>query len=327
MLLRLLLLPLLLLSISVEAASPRELLDQMSRAFREQNYQGFFTYEYSGEMQSMQIIHAVQDGVEFERLIYLNGEPREVIRRGHELSCIHPGDQILRLGHTISSGPFARTFLEPLSDLEDNYDLSMGEVKRIANRSAQQIRVRPKDTYRNGFWLYLDTESHLLLKSVIVSPEGRPLERFQFATVEVGGSISEEDLQPGEGVSYPAAHQVISKTDASEQKDILGDFDMHVGWLPPGFTLAARSDDKRDGEAVRLALYTDGLATISVFVEPSAEVKGQSVEGRARHGATVVYTRQINAGGKGWLVTVVGEVPLFTAARVARYVEAKKAAG
>ena len=40
-------------------------------------------------------------------------------------------------------------------------------------------------------------------------------------------------------------------------------------------------------------------------------------EGRAQQGATVAYTRAINIDSRFYLVTVIGEVPLDTAKRVA----------
>ena len=304
----------------------REMLDNMSKAFRELDYQGVFTYEYGAEMESMRIIHAVRDGVEVERLIYLNGEPREVFRNGHLLECIHPGDQILRLGHTISSGPFARSFLQSVGDIEDYYEITAGSGKRIAGKMTNELRIRPKDKYRNGFWFYIDQDSSLLLKSTIISPEGRPLERFQFATVEIGIEIDDAELLSNQPATEDS-HQILAETMPAAKLATIEGMDLAVTWMPPGFTIAARlKTDNSDGP-LRLALYTDGLASLSVFVEQAqgADSNVSDGGGRARHGATVAYTHKMMINDKPYNVTVVGEVPLFTAARVARYVVAQVA--
>ncbi|MFQ3324166.1 MAG: sigma-E factor negative regulatory protein RseB [Pseudomonadales bacterium] len=312
---------------SALAQSPaRTMLDGMSKAFRELDYHGVFTYEYGAEMESMRIIHAVRDGVEVERLIYLNGEPREVFRHGHLLECVHPGDQILRLGHTISSGPFSRSFLKSVGNIEDHYEITQGGSKRIAGKMANELRIRPKDKYRNGFWFYLDQDSSLLLKSTIISPEGRPLERFQFASVEIGVEIDDADLVSDKAATEDT-HQILAQTMSAAKLANVEGMDLAVTWLPPGFTIAARSETTNSGGPLRLALYTDGLASLSVFIEQSQAVDENINDGggRARHGATVAYTHKMMINDKPYNVTVVGEVPLFTAARVARYVKAQAA--
>ena len=64
-------------------------------------------------------------------------------------------------------------------------------------------------------------------------------------------------------------------------------------------------------------LFTDGLATFSVFVDrPGPAVLGQLV---THMGGTVVISRQLKDSSQQ--ITVVGEVPMDTAKRVAESVE------
>ena len=309
--------------------TPEQLLDRMSHSFRELQYRGVFTYEYGPEMESMEIFHGVRDGVEVERLVYLNGPYREVLRHGHSLSCIHPGDEILRLGHTVSSGPFARSFLENDSNIADHYDLSLGAEARVAGHDVRLVEVKPRDRYRNGYHLYLDEASGLLLKSMVVSPEGKVLERFQFATVEINAEITDQQLSPG-GSDNPQlqGHQVLSQDTVEQALYRNGDIELDASWLPPGFTVAARQHQPQDGRASDLAMYTDGLASLSIYIEPlvagSPAARTSSREGRARKGATVAYTRRLQVDEQVILITVVGEVPLFTAHRVARQITVRK---
>ena len=78
-------------NVAVPHAEARLLVDKMSRAQREQDYSGVFTYEYGAQLATLRIFHTVNDGVENERLIHLDGEHREILRQGHEVSCVHAG--------------------------------------------------------------------------------------------------------------------------------------------------------------------------------------------------------------------------------------------
>ena len=97
-----------------------------------------------------------------------------------------------------------------------------------------------------------------------------------------------------------------------------------VGWLPRGFAMGARATRRgaAPGAPLQSLYFGDGLAAFSIFIEPVPD--GASVPNSAqvmREGATValsVTTRDRDA--RMYLVTVVGEVPLATAERVARSV-------
>jgi sigma-E factor negative regulatory protein RseB len=305
------------------------LLADMSRSFRELDYRGIFTYEYGPELETMEIFHAVRDGVESERLVYLDGEYREILRAGHELNCIHPGDQILRLGGLISVGPFAHGMLGKTDAVTDHYELALGNTTRVAGREAQVVLVKPLDRYRNGFHLFLDKETDLLLKSMVISPEGKVLERFQFASVQIGVNIADADLKRGDHVEHLPGHWVLAAAGEDEVLARIGAVELEPGWLPPGFVLAAR-EHQPVGDATDFALYTDGLASLSIYVErlqPGSPASEASLRGgRARKGATVAYTTRLDLGDSVVLVTVVGEVPLYTAQRVARQIALRRPA-
>ncbi len=301
---------------------PREYLDQMSHSFRELDYRGEFTYEFGSHMDTLSIVHAVRGGVEKERLVYLNGNPREIVRDGHELSCIHPGDQIMRLGSTIASGPFARSF-QGVRDISEYYRFSFGEPTRVAGRSARQIVVKPLDEYRYGFQLYLDQQTGLLLKSVTLSPAGTVLERFQFTRIDIGAEIDDSELQASEVASSHAIHHVLAQSHEGSVPQSIA----VAAWLPPGFSLSASSVQSGSEPPVHLSMYTDGFSTLTVVLEPAEPGAQLLDDGQARRGATVAYLRQLALQGKPYLLTVVGEIPLETAQKVAYSVAHSKEQG
>lgn len=307
--------------------SPRDYLDRMSYAFREQNYRGVFTYEYGAQMESMRIVHAVTDGVEQERLVYLNGEPREFVRDGHKLSCVHPGDQILRLGNSLSGGPFARTMLPQSSEIENYYRLSLGKGERVAGRETVEVKAAARDAYRYNFRLFIDKESGLLLKSLTVASNGRVLERFQFADIEIGVDLSNEDFSGSVDHGEHLQHHLAGSTKTvGVPAELIAD-GVNLNWLPTGFTVSARSEQavEESQRNTQLVMYSDGFSTVTVVLEPVDADLQIPADGKARRGATVAYIRPLEINGQPYLLTVVGEVPLMTAQKIARNVTTDEA--
>lgn len=318
------LMPLLWVSLASEtwAASPeknaRAWLDQMSRSMRELNYQGEFTYEHASQITTLQIFHAVKEGVEYERLVHLDGEPREIVRRGHELNCIHPGTQMMRLHGDYAGNPvelLAESLSPSAALLDEYYDFDLAGGYRVAGRHAVQISIKPKDGYRHAHRLFLDRETGLLLKSLLLDSQNHPLERFQFTHIEIGAEINEKDLQAkADGHLYAHHHDAVGQ----EKTPVREGLNWTVRWVPAGF-LKTKSGLQRslDGDAQSLGsyMYTDGLSAFTVFLEHSNEpIAG---DGIARRGATVAFTRQLVHKSDKYLVTVVGEIPSLTAEKVA----------
>lgn len=277
----------------------RQLLDKMSRSLREKNYRGVFTYEHGAQMQSLSIDHQVNDGVEYEQLIHLDGQLRRVVRKDHPLNCIHPGHRLVRFSDHVSD--------EKGCGLSDFYRVSVENGQRIAGRESVQLRVIPRDMYRYGYQFSVDKDSALLLKSQVMGQKGQVLERFKFSTLDVNNDVKTGLNQSGN--KHIAHHpQMEHLVDSGNYGAWM------ISWIPPGFTLtsAPASSD------LSAYTYTDGLAVFSVIVEPlDKTVTTEDGEGRAQQGATVAYTRAINIDSRFYLVTVIGEVPLDTAKRVA----------
>lgn len=308
-----LLFALLAASAAAESMSqPRELLDAMSRNFRALDYRGVFTYEQGQTLRSVRIVHAVVDGVEQERLLTLDGERREFLRRDHPVDCLHAGDQLVRLGSSPLVQPL-RLGAGDTSRLDQYYAMEFDGTERVASRSGRRLRISPRDPYRYGMTLVLDDQTALLLKSEITDGSGRVLERFQFVDVEIGKPVSAAELDP----ETPDITESLTHAPGTEPLRAQP-FVWTVSWLPEGFALSARElrADTDLGREVETQMYTDGLAVFAVFVERGAEAASGAGE-QASQGATVAYV--IARGGQN-VVTVVGEIPIATAQLVANAV-------
>lgn len=321
----------LLLANDVFAASAEVWLDRMAQSFRELNYRGAFSYMQGNSMQSFRIGHAVIEGKEFERLEFLDGEQRDVIRRDHYLDCIHSGHQLVRFYLPV---PASGAKPQQAAAVSRNYTLSLDGSGRVAGREVVGIAVTPKDTFRYGYRLSLDEASGLLLRSELIGEGGQVLERFQFVDIELGMAIPKdyfngatEDTtasvqaeQSGasiidRGKELPMAAQGNSGSAGEGQH-------WQVGWVPAGFEQTDAGS--RAGVAdvgADMKIYTDGLAVFSVFIEPTTKTDVfKSMEGSAHKGATTAYFKVLILEGRPHRVTVVGEVPRQTAELVAQSV-------
>ena len=294
-------------------------LEQMNQAFVSTSYDGIFSYYSGNDLSTLRVVHTVRDGIQRERLVHLNGAPREIVRTGDQVVCIlQPGDEILALEGSIPSGPFARAFSKAFEGASEFYSMSLDGVDRVADREAVRVAVMPRDEDRYGFRLWLDAATGLLLRSELIDMKGAKLEIFQFAIVRIGEPVSDADLTPDarEGAHTSRLELDAAPAPAEDHPQ------WQAGWLPAGFKMAA-ADIRRtpeSSEAVHTLMYSDGLAVFSVFIESLSTAGAANLISRS--GATVAVTETV-AGGpdqSNHLVTVVGEIPTATAQRIARSV-------
>ncbi|WP_237443105.1 MucB/RseB C-terminal domain-containing protein [Sinobacterium norvegicum] len=294
----------------------RTMLAEMAEAVRQLDYSGEFTFERNGELEAIRIAHRVVDEVEHERLIFLTGSYREYVRQGHDISCVHPGQQLVAVERSSDAAKFFsnRDFSD--FDIEDFYRVMYSGSDRVANREVVKITLEPRDAYRHGYQFYLDKATKIPLKTVLFSSDGQMLERFQYVSIVFNG-VTAADVSPSDNSAVILHHHMPEKSASPELA-----VSMQPQWLPAGFKLAARSIDTVINTGAEVTTFTDGLSTLSLIVEPIPPQNGvpQDLEGKARYGGTVALSRTVFIGEQGFLVTVVGEVPLITAAKVARSV-------
>ncbi len=307
-----------LITFSASAEEVSSWLNRMSDSFNELTYQGTLSYQRGDQIKSLRIAHTVIDGKEYERLEYLDGDRREVVRRDHRITCIHPGEKLLR----IFSAPNAGSERPGAPGMTGQYRFELTERDRVAGRDVVNLSVMPRDSYRYGYRLSLDEESALMIRSELLGNDGEVLERFQFVEVEIGGRIPRQhfDSQPH---SYRPPHAPGVGGDKPRRikpEPVAATRPWQVSWLPAGFVpVNEGSDGDREQDMVT---YTDGMAVFSVFVEYAERAPrgDEALAGSTRKGATSVYFKSLMLEDQPHKVTVVGEVPLLTARQVAESV-------
>jgi len=290
---------------AAQMESAQDLMARMSKASRELNYQGLFTYEYRGNLTSIKVSHAVHNGQTFERILHMDGARREALRRTENLDCLRTGDMLLRgSAYKIDDQNYAR--------LEDYYEFHIKGDGRIANRQVVMVHVLPKDKHRYGYIIAIDKESGLLLQSVLMSHSGKPLERFQFVDLNVGMPLTELgfDLDQGD-FSKIAPNQTDCVGSARMAKQSASNWSAQ--WLPPGFVIASHS--AADEGTQESMMYTDGLAVFSVFIDTDNDRALPAID--ANLGATVAVLTKADINNQEYAICVVGEIPRATANQIA----------
>ena len=296
-----------------------EMLMRMNAAFTEENYDGVFTYVSGDEMASLRIVHRLDGTTRKERLVHLDGAHREIVREGDEVVCIvMPGDDIAMLERSIPDGPFARSFVRRFENLSDSYQVvNMGDG-RVAGRNAVRLSIEPLDAHRYGYRLWLDSQSSLLLRSEMIDKRDRRLEVFQFNHVVMGDSVAAQSLEPSEPQGSMVSHLSLKATETLAVTAPQQVPKWQLEWVPPGFRMSME-DVREDARAqsVSSMMYSDGLASFSIFVEPMPERGAATMT--SQNGATVAITRGVMLADKRsrpdadyYLATLVGEIPSAT---------------
>ena len=149
--------------------------------------------------------------------------------------------------------------------LSAHYDFVLGGKGRIAGRSAQLVRIESKDEFKFNYWIWLDTESSLLLKSAYVNHKGEMLEQLQLTHI----SVTEQPaplLLEMQNRDFPTPLPV-SEIDNESTGTAVNNW--KIGWLPDGFKLLKSDRHKLDlnNELTDYYLYSDGFVEVSVFVQ------------------------------------------------------------
>ena len=303
-----------------EDDNARRWLDQMSIALQSLNYDGTFVYLHDGKLETMRIVHQTGEHGEMERLVSLTGSPREVLRDDRAVTCIMADSKSVTVGQRRPRQPFP-VVPEDLDSLSRYYQLQALGEDRMAGHMSRVITITPRDRFRYGYRFWIDTSNYMLLKSDLTDVNGEAIEQVMFTHLKVSNTIPVAALQPsltGDGYNWTRqgsdSHNPVVRS---------GSPDWVVRRLPAGFELTdfQRKRMRKDGASVEHMVFSDGLATMSVYVEKlgpdETAFQGLSNMGAMNAFAAVVGDHQI---------TVIGEVPAATVQMVAVSVSPHKPA-
>jgi sigma-E factor negative regulatory protein RseB len=289
----------------------RAWLDKIYQATQNLSYTGTFVYQHDGRSETSRVTRLASPQGDTERLELLDGEPREIVRSKDGVRCYLPQSRTLKVDrHATAGRRFPAMLPAQLTELLVHYRVRLGAMDRVAGRACQRVSLEPTDAYRYGYELCADQATGMLLRSITLTEEKQPLEQFTFTHLEVG------EVRP-EAVAGPHATQAWRVEEASVRPADLGAEGWRVDADIPGFhKIVEVVRVLRDREPVGQLVYSDGLAAVSVFIEP-AEGRRESVRrGAASMGGINIFVREV----EDHIVTVVGEVPATSVRRIADHV-------
>jgi sigma-E factor negative regulatory protein RseB len=297
-----------------QAQSPDTLgwLRKIHDATQKLSYSGTFVYQHGGRSETSRITRYVDASGDIERLEALDGQPREIVRTRDSVRCYLPDSRVVKVEKRTPDRSFPALLPEKITALARHYDISLGETRRIGGFDCQSLVLTPRDNLRYGYKLYADVKSGMLLKAVTLDAAGDPVEQFMFTQLAIGG-VTRDMVRP----SHAASAWRVEDADAAPAR--------LAGWgltaELPGFRKVIELK-RRMGESkpVGQLVYSDGLAAVSVFIEPLEGRRDAMRTGLASMGAIHIYTREV----ANHMVTVVGDTPAASVQRIANAVEYRR---
>ena len=293
------------------AQSPESLalLKKIQEATRNLSYSGTFVYQQGKQSETSRITRLASADV--EKLEVLDGLPRELVRTKDTVRCYLPQAKVVKVEQRTPDRTFPALLPERINALARHYDIALGEARRIAGFDCQSVSLTPKDNLRYGYHLYADRASGMLIGAVTVDSTGNQIEQFMFTQLAIG-NVTPEMVKPRQ----TAAGWRVEDAEAAPAT--------LAGWTLkpdlPGFQKVVELKRRMESKPVGQVVFSDGLAAVSVFIEPLEGRRGPPRTGLASLGAIHIYTREV----ANHMVTVVGEAPAASVQRIGNAVEYRR---
>ena len=290
--------------------SVNEWLSHIHEGSRRRTYVGTFVVSVGDYMSSARIWHVCDGAQQVERVDTLTGTPRSTLRRDNEVMTFWPDTRVAVSERRAGMGAFPNWVESANSDIDQFYEVRRLGTTRVAGYDSEVVLMRPIDKHRFGYRVWSEKKSGLIVKLQTLDTTGDVLEQSAFSELALNAPVSVRALTQmmGDTTGYRVQKPSLVKTS-----------DVAEGWsmskTVPGFksmncfnrTLIANSGDEVSREQVFQWVFSDGLASVSLFVGVFDPAR-HSQSGAYAIGATHTLTRRI---GKWW-VTAVGEVPETT---------------
>ncbi len=296
-------------------------LSRAAAAARTASYSGVYVYTCAGITESARVTRVRSASGDAERIESLDGSRREVVRRGDEIHYFFVDAKTVRVDRRVSGRSFPDFLPQDPSTLAAHYAIEAGPVDRAAGRPVQVVRLRARDGSRYTQEIWADQQSGLPVKRRVIDEKGETVEQFVFTELSVGERLNPRQVLPSRRTGY--AGWTVENTSVEEVRQpapargadaTAGQAFPEPRVLPAGFRKLTHVSRTLPGHErpVLQAVYSDGLATLSVFIDPDvARVSGH--EGASQRGAVGVIARA--AGDRA--VIAVGELPSAMLRKVA----------
>ena len=285
-------------------------LMRISRSARELPYSGVFVHQTAEGASTSRITHLVdKQGVEHEKLELMDGPLTEIIRRNDEMTCYKPDSRTVSVDRRATGRFFPSLISGNPKSIADYYHVKLGSVERIAGFDCQWVILEPKDAMRYMQKLCAELGTGLLLRAKLFNNRNQMVEQFMFTQLDVNRSVGRQSLKSKYEQSQGWQRQIAVKSAKDTETG------WYVGNLPAGFKKVMEMTRNLVGRAepVSHLVYSDGVLSVSVFVESVQTAPNSITSVMAEDGPTSFAMRAVG----DHQVTVMGEVPLAAVQTIA----------
>ncbi|MEO7886087.1 MAG: MucB/RseB C-terminal domain-containing protein [Polaromonas sp.] len=308
----------------VESRNINDWLMRMHESSKKRSYIGTFVVSSGGSMSSGKIWHVCEGDQQMERVETLTGAPRSIFRHNDQVVTFMPDHKVVRSEKRESLGMFPQLLQSTDSRIADYYKVKSEGTERVAGVEADIVVLVPRDALRFGYRVWTEQKKGLVVKLQTLDTDGKVLEQAAFSELQLDAPVKMDKLlqMMGKVDGYRVEKPVLVKTTASAEGWVLkapvAGFKPMSCYKRP-VSAPAPAPGPVSGEEPLQWVFSDGLASVSIFVEPfDRQRHGQ--ESSLSMGATQTITRQLDA----YWVTVMGEVPMATLKLFASGLERKK---
>jgi sigma-E factor negative regulatory protein RseB len=288
-------------------------LQRAAKAARQSTYEGTYVHTNGDHTSTVRVTHLANGGDEHERIEPLDDASLEIVRHNEETFCRFPDAKTVRLDPRIASRFFPNLIAASAESIGQAYDVKLGKLERVLGYECQWLRLEPRDAMRYPQAICAEVSTGLVLRAKTYNDQRQPIEQYTFTDLKLGAQVARTDLKS----LFRARNRQWISDGQPRDEAISADSGWQVQRVPAGFHKIAELKRALPGrpQPVAQLVYTDGLATLSVFVEPNA-TPPRAAEAGSEDGTTNFFVRPIG----DHVVSVLGEVPAATAQQVARSV-------
>ncbi|ATW34612.1 MULTISPECIES: sigma-E factor regulatory protein RseB [Candidatus Williamhamiltonella] len=280
------------------------MLQEMSTAIRSLNYEFNYIQADEQDIDSLRYRHVILNGKTFAQLLRMDQLRVEVRQNNDQISYFQSDLTPFTLLGTHIVDAFPSVVFSDFSMLSQYYHYIFVGKMRIADRICQIIRVLPKENNRYSYFIWLDEVTKLPMQINLLNLNGQTLEQFKVISLNMGDNLT-SFVQNLKKAPVPPLMKL------PEEETV--NFDWFPKWLPAGFVDIPPNEHQLMHKKKFLAsrFYTDGLFSFLITVSPVN--KKNNTESHFQQSRRTIQT-QVRDHIQ---MTVVGEIPLSTAKRIA----------
>jgi len=307
-------------TVSVPGQDVARWLLRLHDATRQRAYVGTFVVSAGSTMSTSRIWHVCNGGEQIERVDALSGVRRSTFRRDDTVVTFWPDSRTVVRETREALGLFPHLLQHADAGIGRFYRLKRLGQERVAGIESDVVQLEPMDTLRFGYRVWTEHQSGLVVKLQTMGADSRVLEQAAFSELQFNMPLTFHQLKVlmentrGYQVQSPTLH----KTTVEQEGWTVG---AGVSGFQP--VQCYRGVDAADAGVDRTVqcIFSDGLASVSVFVEPFDASRHVRVDAHERlsMGATHLRVRRV----QDWWLTAVGEAPGSTLTALLQALEKK----